>query len=63
LIQPDARPALWVLITIYHDLLRRIEERNYDVFSQRVAVPLRARIGILLQGLAQVAGNRMLGRR
>lgn len=63
LIHADARPALWVLITIYHDLLRRIEERNYDVFSQRVTVPLRARIGILLQGLAQVAGNRVLGRR
>jgi 15-cis-phytoene synthase len=63
LIDADARPALWVLITIYHDLLRRIERRNYDVFSERVRVPIATRIGILLCGLAQMAGNRLLGRK
>lgn len=63
LIDADARPALWVLIAIYHDLLRRIERRNYDVFSERVRVPVAARVGILLCGLAQIAFNRLLGRR
>jgi 15-cis-phytoene synthase len=61
LIDAEARPALWVLITIYHSLLRRIERRNYDVFSERVRVPVATRIGILLCGLAQMAGNRLLG--
>jgi 15-cis-phytoene synthase len=52
-----------VLITIYHGLLRRIERRNYDVFSERVRVPIATRIGILLCGLAQMAFNRLLGRK
>lgn len=63
LIDADARPALWVLIAIYHDLLRRIQRRNYDVFSERVRVPVATRIGILLCGLAQIAWNRLLRRR
>jgi phytoene synthase len=54
LIDPDSRPALWVLITIYHDLLRRIERREYDVFSERVTVPTLTRISILLRGLLRV---------
>jgi len=62
LIASDARPALWVLITIYHDLLRRIGRRNYDVFSERVTVPISARVAILLRGLLQVLRNRVLGR-
>jgi 15-cis-phytoene synthase len=63
LIDADARPALWVLIAIYHNLLRRIVRRNYDVFSERVRVPVAVRIGILLCGLGQMAGNRLLGRK
>jgi 15-cis-phytoene synthase len=63
LIDADARPALWVLIAIYHNLLRRIERRNYDVFSRRVRVPVATRIGILACGLAQMAGNRLRGRK
>jgi phytoene synthase len=62
LIEPDARPALWVLVTIYHELLRRIEARNFDVFSERVSVPGRTRVAILLRGLAQVLGDRLFGR-
>ena len=62
LIAPDSRAALWVLITIYHRLLRRIERRNYDVFSERVSVPLRTRIGILLRGLTGVFWNRTFRR-
>ena len=62
LISADARPALWVLIAIYHDLLHRIAARNYDVFSARVTVPVSVRIAILLRGLFQVAINRLLRR-
>jgi len=61
LIAADARPALWVLITIYHCLLRRMERRGFDVFSERVSVPLHTRLGILLRGLFQVLRNRLLG--
>jgi 15-cis-phytoene synthase len=61
LIDADSRPALWVLVTIYHDLLRRIEARNYDVFSERVRVPLPARLAILLRGLLQVLRYRIAG--
>jgi phytoene synthase len=35
LIDPESRPALWVLVTIYHQLLKRIEKADYDVFSNR----------------------------
>lgn len=61
LISPDARPALWVLITIYHRLLRRIERRNYDVFTERISVPLTTRLIILFRGLLQVLRYRLFG--
>ena len=61
LVSPDARPALWVLITIYHRLLRRIERRNYDVFTERVSVPLATRLAILFRGLLQVLRYRLFG--
>lgn len=60
LISPDARPALWVLITIYHRLLCRIERRNFDVFTERVSVPILTRLSILLRGLFRVFWNRLL---
>ena len=59
LIDADSRAALWVLVTIYNCLLRRIERRGYDVFSERVRVPLTTRLAILLRGLLQVLRNRM----
>ena len=54
LIEPDSRPALWVLVTIYHRLLLRIESADYDVFSQRISVPTYEKIALLLQGIARV---------
>ena len=33
LIDPESRPALWVLVSIYHALLKRIERADYDVFT------------------------------
>lgn len=63
LIDADSRPALWVLIAIYHDLLCRIEHRDYDVFSRRITVPTRTRLAILLRGLTQVLANRLFANR
>ncbi len=38
LVHPRSRPALRALIAIYSRLLERIQARNYDVFSERVAL-------------------------
>jgi phytoene synthase len=61
LIAADSRPALWVLITIYHSLLRRIEARNFDVFSERVSVPTITKLAILARGLLRTFANRLRG--
>jgi len=61
LIAADSRPALWVLITIYHSLLRRIEAKNFDVFSERVSVPTITKLAILARGLLRTFANRLRG--
>jgi phytoene synthase len=60
LIDQESRPALWVLVSIYHALLERIRRADYDVFSQRATVPLRQKLGILAVGLARQAMARLL---
>ncbi len=61
LIHRESRPALGVLVSIYHALLRRIERADYDVFSQRASVPLRQKLAILSLGMLRVVGARLLG--
>ena len=51
LIDPVSRPALWVLVTIYHGLLRRIRQARYEVMAERVAVPTWRKLAILMAGL------------
>jgi phytoene synthase len=58
LISSDSRPALWVLIAIYHSLLKRIEQHNYEVFDQRISVPAHQKLWILTRGLLQIPFNR-----
>lgn len=53
LIDPDSRSALWVLISIYHCLLSRIERDQYEVFAQRIAVPSVTKLAILARGLVR----------
>ena len=55
LINRESRPALWVLVSIYHALLRHIERANYDVFSKRASVPTVQKVGILAAGMARMA--------
>lgn len=62
LIAADSRPALWVLVTIYHRLLERIVESGYEVFGEKVRVSTPEKLWILAHGLMQVCGTR-LGRR
>jgi phytoene synthase len=59
LIDRESRPALWVLVTIYHDLLKRIRSANYDVFSQRASVPTAQKLAILGIGITRVAIARL----
>ena len=48
-VHQDARAALWALARIYSSLLRRIEARGYDVFSERVRLGSSEKAGILLR--------------
>ena len=59
LIDAESRPALWVLVTIYHGLLKRIERADYDVFSHRASVPMPQKLAILAVGLARMTLARL----
>ena len=58
-IDAESRPALRVLVAIYHALLKRIERADYDVFSRRASVPLRQKLGILIVGLTRMTLARL----
>ena len=61
LIDRESRPALWVLVTIYRALLKRIEAADFDVFSRRASVPLFEKLAILIAGLARMVWVRVAG--
>ena len=61
LIDKESRPALWVLVTIYHGLLKRIERADYDVFSHRASVPMLKKLAILAVGLFRMGWVRVVG--
>ncbi len=63
LVEPDSRPALWVLMTIYHRLLGRIHGAGYDVFTRRASVPTSEKLLLLLRGLARTLTARVRGER
>jgi squalene synthase HpnC/squalene synthase HpnD len=48
-VHADARATLWALARIYSGLLRRIEARGYDVFSERVRLSTSEKTGILVR--------------
>lgn len=59
LIDPESRPALRVLVDIYHALLKRIERADYDVFSRRASVPFCQKLAILLTGITRMGWARL----
>jgi 15-cis-phytoene synthase len=61
LIDKESRPALWVLVKIYHALLKRIERSDFDVFSRRASVPMIEKLTILTLGLLRMAWARVVG--
>jgi squalene synthase HpnC/squalene synthase HpnD len=48
LVDADSTAALWALVRTYSTLLVRIEERGFDVFSQRVSLSNAGKIQYLL---------------
>jgi 15-cis-phytoene synthase len=61
LIARESRPALWVLVSIYRSLLRRIQRADYDVFTRRVSVPTAQKLAILSAGLVRMGWARITG--
>jgi 15-cis-phytoene synthase len=59
LIDRESRPALGILVNIYHGLLRRIEKADYDVFSERISVPKMQKLAILGVGLTRMGALRL----
>lgn len=59
-IDPESRPAMRVLVAVYHALLKRIERADYDVFSRRASVPLRQKLAILAVGLTRMMWARLV---
>ncbi|MBZ5522679.1 MAG: squalene/phytoene synthase family protein [Acidobacteriia bacterium] len=50
LVEEDSRAALWVLVEIYSRLLKKIAERNYDVFTGRVQLSVWEKLKVLSRG-------------
>ena len=51
LLYRDARPAMRVLVTIYHRLLQRAERQAGIIFHERVSVPTAEKLTILGRGV------------
>jgi phytoene synthase len=60
LIDAESRPALRVLVSIYHQLLKRIERSGYEVFLERISVPTIQKLAILLTGMARMGAARLV---
>ncbi len=52
-ISEDSQPALWVLITIYRNLLEKIALKEYDVFTSKIALSTWEKMRVLLKGFFQ----------
>jgi phytoene synthase len=61
MIDRESRPALWILVSIYHALLKRIRSADYDVFSHRASVPMMQKVGILALGMSRMVLGRLSG--
>jgi len=59
LIDAESRPALRVLVSIYHQLLKRIVAADYDVFTERRSVPTIQKLTILAGGMARMGALRL----
>ena len=53
-ISEDSQPALWVLITSYRRLLERIAEKQYDVFTAKVALSTSEKLRVIGKGFLKL---------
>jgi phytoene synthase len=56
LIDERSQPALWAMVEIYRGILDRIEQRQFDVYSERVRLTTGEKLKILAKGF----GKRLL---
>ena len=61
LLDPESRPAMQVLVEIYHALLARIERARCDVFTERHSVPKAQKLATLAVGLGKMFWMRIFG--
>jgi 15-cis-phytoene synthase len=52
-VSEDSQPALWVLITIYHQLLEKIASQEYDVFTNRISLTSWQKLKVLGKGFVK----------
>lgn len=59
LVHQRSRASLWIMTAIYHGILQRVRDSNYDVFSRRAGLTQVEKTGIMLRGLKLhlVGGN------
>ena len=50
LIDEVSRPALWTMVEIYRGILERIEQRQYDVYTERVRLTVGEKLKVLVRG-------------
>ena len=55
LIEPIGRPILWAMREIYGGVLKEIERRDFEVFSQRVSLPVSRKLWVALQAYVKHA--------
>jgi 15-cis-phytoene synthase len=53
LVDEDSQPALWVLVTIYQRLLEKIASRQFNVWGEKIRLPVREKLAILGKGFLQ----------
>ena len=51
LIEEVSQPALWTLVEIYRGILAKIEQRNFDVYSDRVRLKTSEKVRTLAKGM------------
>jgi phytoene synthase len=56
LIDEVSQPALWAMVEIYRGILDRIEQKQFDVYSERVHLSIGEKLKVLVKGF----GKRLL---
>jgi 15-cis-phytoene synthase len=52
-ISEDSQPALWVLVNIYRRLLDKVAAKQYDVFTEKVALSRWEKLQVLAKGFVK----------